>query len=223
MTGLAKSFNQIHITTRRVIQMTFITKQAGLLRSARSWGVLGLLLAFAVVMIGVSSGYGQRPAGPLAAVTLANQQLRTQVASALSSAAEAARVRIAPDDYVFASRDDVIVINARRADLDKVGSRELSQGAVLGLILLTKPDGSAVAKDIPAGFYTVKATVTETPGAQPKAVVQLVDQQGKVVSERLANVGKPSARIKLTVEIGEGEICIDIHWGWRSIEACGYL
>jgi len=49
MTGLAKSFNQIHITTRRVIQMTFITKQAGLLRSARSWGVLGLLLALVVV------------------------------------------------------------------------------------------------------------------------------------------------------------------------------
>jgi hypothetical protein len=49
MTGLAKSFNQIHITTRRVIQMTFITKQAGLLRSARSWGVLGLLLALAVL------------------------------------------------------------------------------------------------------------------------------------------------------------------------------
>jgi len=33
--------------------MTFITKQAGLLRSARSWGVLGLLLALAV-----TSGYG---------------------------------------------------------------------------------------------------------------------------------------------------------------------
>jgi hypothetical protein len=61
MTGLAKSFNQIHITTRRVIQMTFITKQAGLLRSARSWGVLGLLLALAVLTV----GYGQIPVGSL--------------------------------------------------------------------------------------------------------------------------------------------------------------
>jgi len=34
--------------------MTFMGKQAGLLRSARSWGVLGLLLALAV-----SVGYGQ--------------------------------------------------------------------------------------------------------------------------------------------------------------------
>jgi uncharacterized repeat protein (TIGR01451 family) len=34
--------------------MTFITKQAGLLRSARSWGVLGLVLALAITV-----GYGQ--------------------------------------------------------------------------------------------------------------------------------------------------------------------
>jgi uncharacterized repeat protein (TIGR01451 family)/fimbrial isopeptide formation D2 family protein len=61
MTGLAKSFNQIHITTRRVIQMTFITKQAGLLRSARRWGVLGLVLALLVglsTLAGVSSFTG---------------------------------------------------------------------------------------------------------------------------------------------------------------------
>jgi len=32
--------------------MTFITKQAGLLRSARSWGVLGLLLALAFLTVG---------------------------------------------------------------------------------------------------------------------------------------------------------------------------
>jgi hypothetical protein len=53
--------NNIHITTRRVIQMTFITKQAGLLRSARSWGVLGLLLALLVglsTLAGVSSFTG---------------------------------------------------------------------------------------------------------------------------------------------------------------------
>jgi hypothetical protein len=51
-TGLAKSFNQINITTRRVIQMTFNTKQnAGLLKSARNWGALGLILALAVMVM----------------------------------------------------------------------------------------------------------------------------------------------------------------------------
>jgi hypothetical protein len=34
MTGFTKSLNLITITTRRVIQMTFVRKQAGLLRSA---------------------------------------------------------------------------------------------------------------------------------------------------------------------------------------------
>jgi len=47
MTGFAKSFNLIRITTRRVIQMTFFKKSSGLLRSVRSWGVLGLFLALA--------------------------------------------------------------------------------------------------------------------------------------------------------------------------------
>jgi hypothetical protein len=71
MTGLAKSFNQIHITTRRVIQMTFITKQnAGLLKSVRSWGVLGLLLALVVLTVGygpqsVSLGQEPRQAQPV--------------------------------------------------------------------------------------------------------------------------------------------------------------
>jgi hypothetical protein len=61
MTGLAKSFNQIHITTRRVIQMTFITKQAGLLRSARRWAARALvltLLGSLSTLAGVSSFTG---------------------------------------------------------------------------------------------------------------------------------------------------------------------
>jgi hypothetical protein len=69
MTGLAKSFNQINITTRRVIQMTFNTKQnAGLLKSARSWGALGLILALAVVTV----GYGPHNAS-LGLATVAQQ------------------------------------------------------------------------------------------------------------------------------------------------------
>lgn len=48
MTGLAKSFSLIRITTRRVIQMTFVKKQtAGPLRSVRNWGVPSLILALA--------------------------------------------------------------------------------------------------------------------------------------------------------------------------------
>ncbi|MCS7274154.1 MAG: hypothetical protein NZ610_01935 [Candidatus Bipolaricaulota bacterium] len=56
MTGFTKSFHLLNLITRRVISMVFITKQAGWLKSARSWGALGLILALA---IGI--GYGQEP------------------------------------------------------------------------------------------------------------------------------------------------------------------
>ena len=41
--------------------MMFIRRQAGLLRSARSWGVLGLLLALAVLTVGYGQGDKQSP------------------------------------------------------------------------------------------------------------------------------------------------------------------
>jgi hypothetical protein len=53
LASLAKSFNQIQITTRRVIQMKFVSQ----VRSVRSWGVLGLVLALVVLTV----GYGQEP------------------------------------------------------------------------------------------------------------------------------------------------------------------
>jgi hypothetical protein len=217
MTGLAKSFNQIHITTRRVIQMTFITKQGGLLRSARRWGVLGLLLALAVLTVGYmlqSVSVGQEPRQAQPGIVVADQQLRVQLAKELAEVAKVIKVATIPDSFVFASRDDLIVLNAGIEGLEKIGSAELERGANIGLVYLAGkgPRGDVIPlrAGLPPGYYVVRAFVTR--GATARA--QLLDQQGKVVAEVPATVGARSQKPTWTIRI---ECCpltiiVDFHW-----------
>ncbi len=90
MTGFAKGVNLITITTRRVIHMTFV-KQAGLLRSARSWGVLGLVLALAGM---TGSAQGRPPEQPERKPHLCDLTIKTSTQPFPLVSSQPATVRI---------------------------------------------------------------------------------------------------------------------------------
>ena len=203
--------------------MTFIKKkQAGLLKSARSWGVLGLLLAL-VVSVGYgpqSVSLGQEPRQTQPGIVVADQQLRVQLAKELTEAAKVMKVAAILDGFVFASRDDLIVLNAGIEGLEKIGSAELARGANIGLVYLAGkgPRGELIPlrANLPPGYYIVRAFVT--PSAAARA--QLLDHQGKVVVEVPATVGaqsKEKPKGTVTIKCCPLQVILDYHWAGGGI------
>lgn len=190
-----------------------------MVRNRKVWGVLGLLLALAVVV-----GVGQQRQPQVPAEILAMQQMQIQVMQQLNqlmtSAAQELKVALpaAPGPqsiipgmvYATRSGDNIILAGAPAKDLERVTLSDLNQGAILGVVYLQLPSL------IPAGFYKLRVVMQAPirPGA-PNAKAQLIDKSEKVVRELPATV-EPSERsilgVKLTAELGDGKFCIDFHW-----------
>jgi len=191
-----------------------------MLRNRKVWGVLGVLLALVIV------GYGQ---GPVPRMQQIYQQLMDQVSQLMAEAAKELEVPPWPpkEAVVYAARADGIVLaGVPVRDLEKVTLKDLSQGAILGVVYLQLPARLGTAA-IPAGFYKMRVLTLPTPApiGAPNARAQFIDKTGRVVLERPATVrtSEPPAKLqqaKFTAEIGPGEACVDVHWGNIVVKLC---
>jgi hypothetical protein len=197
------------------------------MRNWKVWGVLGLLLALVLAV-----GYGQETIPVPPTMQQVYQQLMQQVSQLMTSAARELGVLL-PDStpipgMVYAARayDDIVWAGAPVRDLERVTLQDLSRGAILGVVYLQLPArlGSPTTT-IPAGFYKMRVFTLPTPipiGA-PNARAQFIDKTGRVVMERPATVGTsepPTVGAKFTAEIGDNEICGDVHWGRFKVKVC---
>jgi len=168
-----------------------------------------------------------RRIGPVAQVGdigTADQQLRATVGAALRAAADRVGVSIDTTTFAYGSRDDLVVANAATAAAETVTPAALRQGVDVMFVYLSLPTAE-LQRDpmqaLPAGFYTVN--LSTVPGSSI-ARARLRNEAGRVVAELPARLGGegmlPGAtarlKIKITIDIREDEIIIDIHISWGS-------
>lgn len=143
-----------------------------------------------------------------------DQLSRTRIQAIMQSAARAARVAIEPRTFVYASRDDVLLVNAGILGSDSLDVAPLDRGVNVMFVYLRLPPQSR----IPAGFYTVR--VSGRPGAARAA---LLTADGRVAAELPATVrekerGLDAAfRWRASGSVTEGGCMVDWHGRKRDI------
>jgi hypothetical protein len=108
---------------------------------------------------------------PLASLVSADQGAKEQIRGAMQRAAEMAGLSIQSHNFVYASRDDVVVVHALVTGFDSLRLQEPNRVGDVGFVFVSlPPDGG-----IPRGFYKVRIFVFE-------AKAQLIDAQGNAVA-----------------------------------------
>lgn len=173
--------------------MTFVTKQnAGFLKSARSWGVLGLALALAVLSVSYGQEPRQVPPTPLA-------QLQGYVPSVAALGIEAAKMypgfnfAVANGTLAVESSGSIVVVWSSGNALGTVALIGVVKirGITDGFYLINvNPDGTAVLTDQKTMLRKGKATTTLPRGTNPIRQVTLLQPSGDENTLRFICIGK---------------------------------
>lgn len=161
---------------------------------------------------------------PVVDIPAADQALRQAVGAGLSTAAARFSLQVDTTNFVYASRDDIVVANAAVSDAESASAAaDVESGGNLLLAWLSGAASGDQGKALPAGFYAV--SLSATPGTSV-TVAQLRAADGSVAATVPATVKtaeQPAAasatarsRIKLTVSIEDRTITIDIEFSWGS-------
>ena len=166
-------------------------------------------------------------------------ETKKQIQRDMVAEAEAAGTSVDPDSLLDASGNGALVVAGVTAGLAKVAPSTLTKGVDMGFLYLDLPhDSGGVQPDLPAGYYTLRATAsqkvldaalaasggeapdpaaTDTAPSVEGAQIDLVDTDGKVtttlpgrISVWSLDVAPDAAKERPTVEVVSGARSITI-------------
>jgi hypothetical protein len=185
------------------------------------------------------------PIDPLVAPMQASTaQLMKSVVPAMVASAKGRDISILTDRMAYATRGGLTVVNSIVSNYDAITDAQYARGVVVGYVYLMVPantltptnprlpNSSAAESDsvapeallpsapLPAGYYAVRIT---SPDAMT-GKAEFLDANGRVAFSTTAKSQVPPAssqRINLTIELGDGYLCIDWHGKNKDWWACG--
>lgn len=174
-----------------------------------------LVAVLALALLAPAAAPAQVGSPAQASLDDTNSDARSGVAQAVED--EAGKRGLVADSAgaVFATRDDVYVVNSILEDAKGLTRSDLARGADVGLVYLDLPAGS----DVPSGWYTVRVTVDED---SSQGTAELIDANGAVAGTFAAEVGSQTALLagRPTLEVGWIYVCVDYHWGFIYVKLC---
>jgi hypothetical protein len=151
-------------------------------------------------------------------ISNANKALRRDLLKEMRQVSERAKLPIDPDQILFGSHSNVIVVNSVAANFDNITRENLKTGVNVGLVYLDLPEEELTPTSsgaIPAGFYIVRVTDTRA---------ELVDVSGKSVARELPvtiAAGETTLRrVKVDIYIGPGKCKFSLHSRRIAIDVC---
>jgi len=151
-------------------------------------------------------------------ISNANKALRRDLLKEMRQVSERAKLPIDPDQILFGSHSNVIVVNSVAANFDNITRENLKTGVNVGLVYLDLPEEEFTPTSsgaIPAGFYIVRVTDTRA---------ELVDVSGKSVARELPvtiAAGETTLRrVKVDIYIGPGKFKFSLHSRRIAIDVC---
>jgi hypothetical protein len=151
-------------------------------------------------------------------ISNANKALRRDLLKEMRQVSERAKLPIDPDQILFGSHSNVIVVNSVAANFDNITRENLKTGVNVGLVYLDLPEEELTPTSsgaIPAGFYIVRVTDTRA---------ELVDVSGKSVARELPvtiAAGETTLRrVKVDIYIGPGKFKFSLHSRRIAIDVC---
>lgn len=136
----------------------------------RTAQLIGLLVALALVASACSllSPQEEPSASGTSGMNTADSDLRSDMISAMTQAAQDLNVSIQADGTVYLSRDDLTIAHALVTGFDTLTLSEPNRIAVLGMAYVSLPSGAQVIQatgqrtGIPDGFYLVQIRTLES-------------------------------------------------------------
>jgi hypothetical protein len=151
-------------------------------------------------------------------ISNANEALRRDLLKEMRQISERAKLPIDPDQILFGSHSNVIVVNSVAANFDNISREDLQTGVNVGLVYLDLPEEELTPTSsgaIPAGFYIVRVTDTRA---------ELVDLSGKPVARELPvtiTAGETTLRkVKVDLYVGPGRFRFSLHTRLVSVDVC---
>jgi hypothetical protein len=151
-------------------------------------------------------------------ISNANEALRRDLLKEMRQISERAKLPIDPDQILFGSHSNVIVVNSVAANFDNISREDLQTGVNVGLVYLDLPEEELTPTSsgaIPAGFYIVRVTDTRA---------ELVDLSGKPVARELPVTITPGEttlrKVKVDLYVGPGRFRFSLHTRLVSVDVC---
>lgn len=146
---------------------------------------------------------------PESVIIDANEALRLQVSSILEQRARALGLALDTSDMVYICRDDFIMINAGVAGFENGDSSAGMIALGLAMIYVSQEvnvrfgDGNLGTR-LPAGFYTVRATVSQSSTAHDPGItlLEIFDSSERSMIEYQATTLPSSDERTLTASLG---------------------
>ncbi len=159
-------------------------------------------------------------------VPSAEQALTRELSAALLEAAQKQHLNLDLAGLVYVGQRGTLVANVGVSGVERLRLEDLARGADVFFFHLATNHKSAV----PPGFYKVRLSreaQSQTPMSQ-RAIntggwqAKLIDDTGKVVATRSAQVGsgEETQRIRWTAGFGECGFYIDAHWSSITVTVC---
>lgn len=170
--------------------------------SIRTFTVLALVLAFLAVPTAYAASSG--------AIDATTALSREDVGQAMQAEAAARGLEIDTEGLVYASRDDVTVVNAGLVGMENISEADLAAGADISFVYIAS-NGFAPIAD---GFYTLRAT-SGPEGST--GLGEFIDASGQVAYAGPGTVdphggGAALAWPDFTGSIGVSSVTVDAHW-----------
>jgi len=134
-----------------------------------------LTAAFAPTLAHGQTRAVETATGP-ALMTRTNELVKQNALPIIRAQAERFRLKIDPENWIFASMNDIYVLNVGMSGFERLTTQDLVRGTIIGMICVSAP-GEDLAGPLTRDFYAVKAVSTTR--------AQLLDDSGRVVLDDL--------------------------------------
>jgi len=148
----------------------------GHISTIRGFSVVAwLTVAFVPPLAQAQTRAVETATGP-ALMTRTNELVKQNALPIIRAQAERFRLKIDPENWIFASMNDIYVLNVGVSGFERLTTEDLGRGTIIGMICISAPRED-LAGPLTRDFYAVKAVSTTR--------AQLLDDSGRVVLDNL--------------------------------------